>query len=115
MPRLILLAIALSALLWTGAVRAGSVFPADITTMSPIGATLVTGDSHDPRDSDQYWRAQHHTIAAVSESVWKSAPVHAALAAARLARGFETVRLVTSSDPPFRSAPHYLRHTPLLI
>ena len=32
------------------------------------GSCLLAGDSHGPGDSDQQWRAQHHTIAAVTES-----------------------------------------------
>ena len=113
--RLLLLAMGLSALLWTAAARTGSVPPDDILTMSGVGSCLLAADSHGPSDSDQQWRARHHTIAAVTESVWKSAPVHAALAATPSAQAFETARAAGSPDPPVRSAPHYLRHTPLLI
>ena len=89
--------------------------PSDIITMSGAGPCQVAGDSHGPGDSDQQWRAQHHTIAAVTESVWKSAPVHAGArghaCAARL-RHRTRGQLAGSSG---RSAPPYLRHTPLLI
>ena len=112
--RLILLAMGLS-LLWTATARTGSVPPDDIVTMSGVGSCLVAGDSHRPGDSDQQWRAQHHTIAAVTESVWKSALVHAELAATPSARAFDPAGAVSSPDPPVRSAPHYLRHAPLLI
>jgi hypothetical protein len=75
----------------------------------------MTGASHGPGDADQHWRAQHHAIAAVTESVWKSSLVHAALAATPSARPFDTRRVDNSPDPPLRFAPRYLRHTPLLI
>jgi hypothetical protein len=110
-----LLAIGLSALLWTASVRTGSAPPDNIITMSEAGSTLLAGASHGPSDSDQQWNAQRHTIAAVTESVWKSAPVHAALAAALSARAFDTARAASPPNPPVRSAPLYLRHTPLLI
>ncbi|HUE86899.1 MAG TPA: hypothetical protein VMO26_12565 [Vicinamibacterales bacterium] len=115
MRRLILVAIGLSALLWTATARTVPVTPDDIITMSGTGPCLLAGDSRGPGDSDQQWRAQHHTIAAVTESVWKSALVHAELAATRSARVFDTARAASSPDPPVGSAPHYLRHTPLLI
>jgi hypothetical protein len=112
---LFLLAIGLSTLLWTAAARAQSVPPDDVVTMSGVGSCLLADDSQGPSDSHQQWRAQHHTIAAVTESIWKSALVHAELAATPAARAFETSRAVNSADPPVRSAPHFLRHTPLLI
>jgi hypothetical protein len=112
---LILLAISLSAVLWTAAARTGSAPPDDIITMSGVESCVLAGDSHGPSDSQQQWRAQHHTIAAVTESAWKSAPMHAALAATCSARAFDTARAGSSPDPPVRSAPLYLRHTPLLI
>ena len=115
MRRWILLAIGLSALLWTATARTGSVPPDDSTTMSGVASSLLAGSSHGPGDSDQQWHAQHHTIAAVTESVWKSALVHADLAATPSRRAFDTARAPGSPDPPVRSAPHYLRHTPLLI
>jgi hypothetical protein len=111
---LTLLAIGLSALLWTAAARTALVPPDNIIT-SGLESCLLAGDSHAPSDSDEQWRAQHHTIAAVTESIWKSALVHAELAATRSARPFDTVHAASSPDPPVRSAPHYLRHTPLLI
>jgi hypothetical protein len=83
--------------------------------MSGVGCSLVAGDTHSPGESDQHWRAQHHTIAAVTESVWKSAVVHADLAASRTAMPFDVAPATSSPDPPVRSAPLYLRHTPLLI
>lgn len=110
-----LLAIGLSAFIWTADARIGSAPPDDILTMSGVESCLLTGDSPEPGDSDRQWRAQHQTIAAVTESVWKSAPVHAALAATRSAIAFDTARAASSPDPPVRSAPPYLRHTPLLI
>ena len=105
----------LSALLWTAAVRTGSVPADDIIPMSDIGSCLLTGDSRGPSESDQQWRAQHHTIAAVTESLWKSALVHTELAATPSARAVDTARGVGSPDRSARSAKHYLRHTPLLI
>jgi hypothetical protein len=110
-----LLAIGLSALLWTGAVRQGSARPSDFVTMSGVGLHLVAGDPHAPGDSDHHWRAQQPTIAAANASLWKSPLVHAALAATRPARAFATAPAVSSPDPPVRSASAYLRHTPLLI
>ena len=114
MHRLIL-AIGLSALLWATAAAHRDRFPPDaITTMAGAEACAVAGDSPDG-ESDQQWRNAHHAIAVVTESVWKSSPVHAGLGAARVARLFEIARFVSSPDPPAASTPHYLLHTPLLI
>jgi hypothetical protein len=113
--RWLLLAIGLSALLWTAAARPSSVAPDDINTMSGAESCLVAGDSHAPSDADLQWRAQHNTIAAVTESAWKSALVHAELAATPSACSFDPARAAGSPDPPVRFAPRYLRHTPLLI
>src|SRR5688572_488514 len=89
--RLIVLAIGLSALLSTGTARTGSVPQDDIITTSDAGSCLLlTGDLHGPGDSGPQWRAQPHTIAAVTESIWKSALVHAELAATPSARAFDT-------------------------
>jgi len=110
-----LLAIGLSALLWSVAARPGPPPAADIVKMSGVESRAVAGDSQGPIDPDQLWRAQHDAVAPTTESMWTSAPVHAALAATRSARTFETALAVSSPDPPASSAPPYLRHTPLLI
>ena len=112
MHRLIF-AIGLTALLWATAARTTPV-PSDAVTTTGA-ACAVDGDSHGPSDSEQQWRNAHHAIAVVTESQWKSAPVHAGLGATRVARIFELARFVSSPDPPAASTPHYLRHTPLLI
>lgn len=122
------LAIGVSALLWIVTARPGPVPPDDIIAMLGVEGSTLAGHSHagtkgssfedfEPPHggSDEQWRAQQHTIAAATESAWKSAPVHAALAATRSARPFETARAASSPDLPVRSAPYYLRHTPLLI
>ena len=75
----------------------------------------MTIDSDEPGDADQQWRARQHTIAAVTDSIWKSALVHADLAATSSPGLFDTARAASSPDPPVRHTPHYLRHTPLLI
>jgi hypothetical protein len=114
--RLIVLAMGLSALLWTATARTGSAPPDDIITMSGVGSCLLTGDAQVPGGSDQQWRARHHPIAVVTESVWKSALVHAELAATPSAHTLDTARVESSPDPPVGSVPpHYLQHTPLLI
>ena len=113
--RRLLLAIGLSALLWAGSTRTASVPPEDIVAMSAVGSCLLTGNPQGSSDSDHQWRAQRHTIAAVTESVWKSALVHAELAATPSAHPFDPVRAASSPDPPVRSALPHLRHTPLLI
>ena len=113
--RLIVLAIGLSAFLWIATVRTGSVAQDDIITMSGVESCLLTGDSPGPDDSDRQWRAQPHTIAPVTESIWKSALVHAELAGTPSARAFDIARAASSPDPPVRPSPHHLRHTPLLI
>ena len=82
--------------------------------MAAAEACAVTGDAPD-RDGDQEWRAAQHAIAVVTESVWKSAPLHAGLSATPAARIFDLARSVSSPAPPVSSAPFYLRHTPLLI
>ena len=113
MHRLIL-AIGLSALLWATAARTGPV-PSDVVaSVASADICAVTGDSPDG-ESDQQWRNAHHAIAVVTESVWKSSPVHAGLGATRVARLFEIARFVSSPDPPAASTPPYLLHTPLLI
>ena len=109
-----LLAIGLSALLWTAA-RPATVRPDAIITVVDAGSCQLTGDSHRPGDSDRQWRAQQPAIAAVTESAWKSVLVHAALGATPTPLGFEWSRSDNSPDPPVRSALPYLRHTPLLI
>lgn len=114
MRRLTLLAIGLSALLWTAATRT-PVAPDETVAMAGVASRAMAGDSHDPSDSERQWRAQQATIAAITESVWKSAPVHAALASTCLVRTFDASRSASSPDPPLRSALPYLRHTPLLI
>jgi hypothetical protein len=109
-----LLALGLSALLWTASARPSA--PADDgMARSAVGSSLLTGDSHGPAESDEQWRSQLPTIAAVTESVWKSALVHAELAGTPSPRVFETAHAVSSPDPPTPSTPHHLRHTPLLI
>jgi hypothetical protein len=110
-----LLAIGVSALLWTAGARTPAIPAGDIMAMSDPGSCLLAADSHAPGGSDRQWRAPHHAIAAVTESVWKSAPVHAELAATPSPRVFDAARASSSPDPPRRPAPHYLRHTPLLI
>jgi hypothetical protein len=110
-----LLAIGLSALLWTSAARPATVPPDSIITVLDAGSCQLTGDSHRPGDSDRHWRAQQQTIAAVTESAWQSALVHAALGAALSPLVFEPLLAACSPDPPVRSALPYLRHTPLLI
>lgn len=115
MRRLLLLAIGLSALLWTVAARSGPIPSQDIVKMSGVEARAVAGESKGPIDPNQQWRAEHDAVAAATESVWKSAPVHAALAATRSPRTFETALAVSAPDPPVSPAPPYLRHTPLLI
>jgi hypothetical protein len=113
--RLILLALGLAALLSTAAPRTASIPPAGTVSASAVEFCLMPGQSHAPFDSDQHWRPHHHTIATVTESVWKSALVHAEFAATPSARVFDPARLPGSPDPPVDSEPHYLRHTPLLI
>jgi hypothetical protein len=110
-----LLAIGLSALLWTVAARTPAAPVHDVVSMSAADSCAVSADSPAPLDSDLQWRAAHDAIGPVTESVWKSAPVHAALAATRTPHLFDTILTVSAPDPPAASAPPYLRHTPLLI
>lgn len=106
-----LLAIGLAALLCASTARPGSVQP-NATTISGVA---VAAEPQGQRESSQQWHPHRHTIAAVTESIWKSAPVHAALAASRSVRAFETALTDNAAQSPDRSAPPYLRHTPLLI
>jgi hypothetical protein len=113
-----LVALGWSALLWVAVAGAQSkpAGPAhDGATMSAVAAAQFADHSPGPSDTDQQWRAQRHTIAAVTESVWKSGLVHAELAATPATRPFDTSRAASSPDPPVRSTAPYLRHTPLLI
>jgi len=110
----LILAIGLSAVLWATAARTGPVPSDAIASVASGDACAVTGDSPDG-DTDQQWRNAHHAIAVVTESVWKSSPVHAGLGATRVTRLFELARFVSSPDPPAASTPTYLLHTPLLI
>jgi hypothetical protein len=113
--RVMLLAIGLAVLLCGSSARTGVARPADAAALSGVASGLFADESPRPGDSDRQWRPQHHVSAAVTESAWKSAPVQAALAATRSSRPLDTARTVRSHDPPARSVPHYLRHTPLLI
>ena len=115
MRRLILLAIGLSALLWTADARTRSAGSDHVAMMSGVKTGQVAGDSDKSDDSDFQWRAKQHTIAAVTESLWKSAPVHAAIAATPAPRTFDPEQASSSPDPPVRSTLPHLRHTPLLI
>lgn len=108
-----LLAIGLSALLWTVAARTGPVPVQNVVAMS--AADAVSADSPTPLDSDLQWRAAHDAIGPITESVWKSSPVHAALAATRTPHFFASILPPSAPDPPAAKAPTYLRHTPLLI
>jgi hypothetical protein len=112
--RYTLLALAAAVLLWTAA-SAAPMAPSDAVTMSASTAACHLTDAPAPDDSDGQWRGLHYPVAAIAESVWKSAPIHAELAAGRGALVFDLAHTVSSPDPPVRSAPHYLRHTPLLI
>jgi hypothetical protein len=112
--RLILLAFGVAALLCAATGPAGKVSPG-ITGMSAAGSCLLSGESDRSGRTDHHWRPHHHTVAAVTESVWKSAPVHAALAATRSTLSLDIARSAASHDPPVRSTPPFLRHTPLLI
>ena len=113
-----LVALGWSALVWaaTAGAPSGPAGPAhDAATMSVVAAAQLADHSPGPSDDDRQWRAQRHTIAAVTESVWKSGLVHADLAATPAAHPFDTSRAASSPDPPVRSTAPYLRHTPLLI
>ena len=114
MRRLLLIAIGLSALLWTVAARSGPIPAHDLVKVSGVESRTLTGDSPGPIDPDRLWRAQH-AVAPTAESTWTSAPVHAALAATRSASIFDSFFTASSPDPPVSPAPVYLRHTPLLI
>jgi hypothetical protein len=110
--RVLLLAIGLIALLCASTAPRGPAHPNAITTISGVA---VAAEPQGSRESNQQWHPHRQTIAAVTESVWKSAPVHAALAATRSACVLETALTGTATHSPVRSAPPYLRHTPLLI
>jgi hypothetical protein len=113
-----LVALGWSALVWaaTAGAPSGPSGPAhDVGTMAVVTSAQLADHTPGPSDTDQQWRAQRHTIAAVTESVWKSGLVHADLAATPAARAFDTFRAASSPDPPVRSTAPYLRHTPLLI
>ncbi len=115
MRRSILLAIGVSLLLWATSVRTGGVPAVDITKMSGVESALLVGAPQLPGETDEQWRAPYQSTVSVGESFWKSPQFHAGLATARTARLFGPAQVSTSTDPPARSAPHYLRHTPLLI
>jgi hypothetical protein len=110
--RLVLIAIGLSAL-WIFAARTDAVSHVERTAMSATAACSLAAP--DAPDTDQHWHARQSPVASVSESMWKSAPVHAGLASRRDVRSLEATRTGSSPDPPVDAAPHYLRHTPLLI
>jgi hypothetical protein len=112
--RLTLIAIGLSALLWTAAAHT-PVAPDRAVAIAGGGARAMAGETPEPSDSDRQWRARRLTVAAVTESVWKSSPVHAALASSVAPRTLDLSLAPSSPDPPARSALPYLRHTPLLI
>jgi hypothetical protein len=112
---LVLLALGLAAL-WCATTAPTRTIPRDDTIrMSAAGSCLLANESHRSSHSDQQWRPQQQAIAAVSESIWKSAPVQSALAAPRSARTLDTARASRSHDPPVRFTPPFLLNTPLLI
>jgi hypothetical protein len=113
--RWLVIGLGLTALLWLATARSWPVPADDVVTMSGVESSQLAGEPHGPGGSDHQWRAGQHAIAAVTESAWKSALVHAELAATVSARTFDTRRAASSPDPPVRSALPYLRHTPLLI
>ncbi len=110
-----LVAIGLSALLWTMSARQSPASPAGLVVMSGVESCQLTADPDGPSTTDLRWRARLHTIGVVTESIWKSALVHAELGASRAARVGEPALASSSPVPPLASVPHYLRHTPLLI
>lgn len=112
---MMLVAIGLSALLWTAAARPASDLPGGITAMSGVESCALSADTDRPSNADLKWLSQLHTIGIVTESNWKSALVHVELGATRSARSVDISLAASSPDPPAASAPHYLRHTPLLI
>ncbi len=128
---MMLLAIGLSALLWTAAARPSPVEPADVGNVAsgfPVHRSLGEGgsrtsaescalsaDTDGPSNADLKWLSQLQTIGIVTESNWKSALVHIELGATRSPRSVDISLAASSPDPPAAQAPHYLRHTPLLI
>ena len=111
--RVMLFAIGVCVLLWTLVLGAGSAAPPDIPTMSGVDASLRVDAPPPSSDTDEQWRAPQ-TIVPGTASVWTSELAHAELAATPSPRVFDR-RASTSPDPPARSAPPYLLHTPLLI
>lgn len=122
---ILLLAISLSALLWTVAARPAVV---DVASGVPVHRSLgeggsqtsaearvVAADTEEPSQSQLKWLAQVHTIGIVTESIWKSSLVHADLGGTRSPRTVDISLAANSPDPPAAPAPPYLRHTPLLI
>ena len=109
------LAIGLSAVLWTVTARTVPVPVHEVVAMSAAASDAVSADSPTPLDSDLQWRAAHDAIGPITESVWKTSPVHAALAATRAPHFFDPILTVSAPDPPAAKAAPYLRHTPLLI
>ena len=115
MRRLILLAIGVALLLCTANVRTAGVPASDISKLFGVESSLRVGAPQPPTDADEQWRAPFQSTVSVSESFWKSPRFHAELAAAPTPRLFDPAPVASSQDPPARSVPHYLRHTPLLI
>jgi len=120
-----LLAIGLSALLWTAAARTAV---GDVASGFPVHRSLGEGGSRTsaetcalaagtdgPSQSELKWLAQLHAIGIVTESIWKSSLVHVELGATRSPRSVDISLAASPPDPPAASAPPYLRHTPLLI
>ena len=111
--RLILLTLLVSALLWITAARTErdtSAVNAACAVRSPRADA-----SQKPCDSDKQWHSPPRMITAITESFWKSMPAQAASAETHRARAFEITSASCSPGSTTRSAPLYLRHTPLLI
>jgi hypothetical protein len=109
------LAVGLWALLSTTSARTAVTAAHEASGTSDVKSCLLTGHSQAPSDSSRQWLAQHHPIAAVTQSAWKSALASAAVAATFSARTVDTTRASGSLYSGARSALPYLRHTPLLI
>ncbi len=83
--------------------------------MAASAACAQADAPDDGSDSDGQWNAHPRAHAAITESMWKWAPVHADLAGVRCPDMLMAIRTADLPAPRPHPAPSHSLHVPLLI
>jgi len=115
-----LLAFLFCSLAWTAPAQMGApAVGSDAATIRAATADVPCESGaavpQDPGGRSSQWIAADRASASVTESVWKSSLVHAALAAARSTDLFVRTAPPDRRDRPSSHRSPHLRHAPLLI